>query len=109
MATSRSRGVAAIHDDRGRAAVVDPGKQSRNHVQRTLGGGETDALEAAATLGHERIEPLETQRQVTPPLVAGQRVHLVDDDRAHVAQHCPRRRRGQEQVEGLGRGDKQVW
>ncbi len=56
----------------------------------------------------QRVQPLEAERQVAAPLVAGQRVHLVDDDGAHAAQHGPRGRRGEEQVERLGRGDEQV-
>ena len=56
----------------------------------------------------QRVEALEAEREVAAPLVAGQRVHLVDDHRAHAAQQRPRRRRGEEQVERLGRGDEQV-
>ena len=54
------------------------------------------------------VEPLEGQGQMGTPLVPGQRVHLVDDDRVHAAQEGPRRRGGEQQVEGLGRGDQQV-
>jgi hypothetical protein len=59
-------------------------------------------------LGHERIETLEAQREMAAPLVPGERVHLVDDDGAHAAQQRPRRRRGEKEVEGLGRGDQQI-
>ena len=100
--------MAAVDDHRLRTAFVDPREQSRHQVERPLGRGEPDALEVPPALGHERVEPLEAQREVAAPLVAGERVHLVDDDRAHAAQQRPRRRRGEEEVEGLGRGDQQI-
>ena len=101
-------GVAAVDDHRRRAVVVHARQQARHQVERPLRGREADALEATAALGHQRVQPLEAERQVAAPLVAGQRVHLVDDHRAHAPQQRPRRGRGQEQVERLGRGDEQV-
>ena len=101
-------GVAAVDDHGRRAVVVHAREQAGHHVERALGGREADALEAAAALGDQRVQPLEAQGEVAAPLVAGQRVHLVDDDGAHAAQHGPRRRRGEEEVERLGRGHQQV-
>ena len=101
-------GVAAVDDHRRRAALVHAREQPRHEVERALGRREPDALQAAAALGHERVEPLEAQREVAAPLVAGERVHLVDDHGAHAAQQRARRRRGEEEVERLGRGHEQV-
>ena len=82
-------GVAAVDDHRRRAVVVHAREQARHQVERPLGGREADALETTAALAHQRVQPLEAQRQVAAPLVAGQRVHLVDDHRAHAAQQAP--------------------
>ena len=101
-------GVAAVDDHRGRAVVVHTRQQARHQVERPLRGREADALQTTAALAHQRVEPLEAQRQVAAPLVTGQRVHLVDDHGAHAPQQRPRRGRGQEEVERLGRGDEQV-
>ena len=101
-------GVTAVDDHRRRAALVHSREQPGHHVERSLRGREPDALQPPAALGHQRVQPLEAQRQVAAPLVAGQRVHLVDDHGAHAAQQRPRRRRGQEEVERLRRGDEQV-
>ena len=78
-------GVTAVDDDGRRAALVHAREQPRHEVERALRRREPDALQAAAALGHERIEPLEAQREVAAALVAGERVHLVDDHRAHAA------------------------
>ena len=101
-------GVTAVDDDRRRAALVHSRQQPRHEVEWALRRREPDALQAATALGHERIEPFEAQRQMAAPLVAGQRVHLVDDHGANAAQQRAGRRRGEEQVEGLGRGHEQV-
>ena len=100
--------MAAVDDDRGRAALVHSREQPGHEVERALRRRQPDALQAAPALGDERVEPLEAERQVAAALVAGQRVHLVDDDGAHPAQQRARRRRGEEEVERLGRGDEQV-
>ena len=82
-------GVAAV-DDHGRwSVVVHAREEPRHQVERPLGGREPDALETAAALGHQGVQPLEAQRQMAAPLVAGQRVHLVDDHRPHAAQERP--------------------
>ena len=101
-------GVAAVDDHGGRAVVVHAREQAGHQVERPLRGREADALEMAAALGDQRVESLEAQRQVAAALVAGQRVHLVDDHGAHAAQQRPRRGGGQEEVERLGRRDEEV-
>ncbi len=50
-------------------------------------------------------EPLEGEAEVAPPLVAGQRVDLVDDDGLDGAERGPAPGRRDEEVERLGRGD----
>ena len=82
-------GVAAVDDHGGRAVVVHAREQPRHQLERPLGGREADALETTAALAHQRVQPLQGQRQVAAPLVAGQRVHLVDDHGPHAAQERP--------------------
>ena len=101
-------GVPAVDDDRCLTPVVHTGEEARHQVEWPLRGREPDALQAAARLGHQRVETLEAERQVAATLVAGQRVHLVHDHGAHAAQQGARGRRGEQQVEGLGRGDEQI-
>ncbi len=101
-------GVAAVDDHRRRPVVVHAREQAGHHVERALRGREADALEVAAGLGDQRIQSLEAEGQMAPPLVAGQRVHLVHDDGVHAAQHGPRGRCGEEQVQRFGCGDEQV-
>ena len=100
--------MAAVDDHRRRTLVVHAREQTGHHVERALRGREADALQMAAGLGDQAVQPLEAQGQVAPPLVAGQRVHLVDDDGVHAAQHGPGGGRGQQQVQRLGRGDQNV-
>jgi hypothetical protein len=45
---------------------------------------------------------------VAPPLVAGDGVDLIDDDRPHRAQHLARPLGGEDQVERFGRGDEDM-
>ena len=54
-------GVTAVDDHGRRAALVHAREQPRHEVERALRGREPDALQVAAALGHERIEPLEAQ------------------------------------------------
>ena len=87
-------GVAAVDDDRGRPVLVHARQQPGDHVEGSLGGREPDALQPPAALGHQRIEPLEAEREVAAALVAGERVHLVDDHGPHPSEQRARRRRG---------------
>ena len=72
-----------------RAVVVHAREQARHQVERPLRGRQADALEATTALAHQGVQSFEAQRQVAAPLVAGQRVDLVDDDGPHPAQHGP--------------------
>ena len=83
MATSRSRRCPQSTHGRGRSVGVDAAQQAGHHLEGPLGGRQPDALEPAARRRDHAGQPLEAQRQVRSPLVPGQRVHLVDDDRAH--------------------------
>ena len=51
-----------------------------------LGGGQADALGPG---GGRQLEPLERERQVGPPLVAGHGMDLVDDHGLDRSQHRP--------------------
>ena len=85
-------GVPAV-DDGGRAPDrVAARQQAGHHLERALGGGQADALQPAAALRHQVGQPLEAEGEVGPPLVAGQGVDLVDDDRVDAGEH--RRERG---------------
>ena len=56
----------------------------------------------------KRVQPLERQRQVRAALVAGDRVDLVDDHRAHASQHLAARFAGEQDVERLRRRHQDV-
>ena len=56
---------------------------------------------------HPVLEPLEGEREVAAPLGGGQGVDLVDDHRLDAAQRLAGRR-GEHEVERLGRGDEDV-
>src|SRR5271154_283155 len=74
----------------------------------TLGGGEADALQAAAGEGGcERFEALEGEGQVGAALAGHEGVDLVEDDGLDGAESFAGLG-GEEQVEGLGRGDEDV-
>ncbi len=100
--------VPAVDDGGGGSGRVHPGQQAGHHVERSLGGRQPDALQPVPPGRHQVGQPLEAQGQVGAPLVAGQGVHLVDDDGVDAPEHGPRRRRGQQQVERLRGGDQQV-
>ena len=53
--------MAAVHDHRRRAVLVDAGEKPGDEVQGALRRRESDALEGAAALGHECVESLEAQ------------------------------------------------
>ena len=86
------------------AAGVEAAEEAGDLVERPLGGRQADALGRPLAEG---FEPLEGERQVRAPLGGGQRVDLVDDHRLDVAQGLAGRR-GEHEVERLGRGDEQV-
>ena len=103
-------GVAAVDDHRRRPVVVHAGEQPRHQVERPLGGGEADALEAAPALADRAaVQPLEGQRQVAAPFVVGQRVCTSST----ITVRTPRRSARDEgavrrRVERLRRRDEQV-
>ena len=71
------------------------------------GAGWPTARCAAAASAQRSLQPLERERQVRAALGGGQRVDLVDDHGLDVDERLARRR-GEHQVERLGRGDQQV-
>ena len=88
-------------DDLDRAVAA---QEAGDLVERPLGRREPDPLRVAAG---QVGQPLQRERQMRAALPAGQRVDLVDDDRLDAGQHLARRR-GQDQVERLGRRDQDV-
>ena len=101
--------VAALADvDDRRAAAAPSDQQARRHLERPHRRRQADALRAARRRRHQRVEPLERQRQVRAALVGRDGVDLVDDHRAHVAQRPPPRLRRQQDEQRLRRGDQDV-
>ncbi len=92
----------ACVDDRDLTA--DPAEEGGDLLQRPLGGRQADALDVAAD---QMVEPLQREHQVGAALGGGDRVDLVDDHRLDARQRLAGRR-GQHQVERLGRGDQDV-
>ena len=82
-------------DDRLAAVAAAPTSNRAADLQRPHRRRQPDALQARARCGlrHQRLEPLERQREVRAALVGGDRVDLVDDHGAHVAQRPPARAR----------------
>jgi hypothetical protein len=94
-------GHAGIDEaDRARA-----GHEAADLLERTLRRREADALNRP--LGHERLQPLDAQRQMRTTLRPGDRMHLVEDQRPHRLQQLAPLGR-QEQVERLGSRDQDV-
>ena len=87
------------------AGQVHPGQEVGNLRHRFLRRRQPDPR--WPLLGHV-IQPSQRQRQVRTPLVAHDRVNLVEDDRANRAQDLPRLLRRQHQVERLRRRDQDL-
>ncbi len=81
-----------------------PAEEVGHLLQRALRGRQADALRRA---GRDRLQPLERQHQVGPALGGGHRVDLVDDHGVDVDQRVGGRR-GEHEVQALGRGDEQI-
>ncbi len=107
---SRSRRQPASMTATGRGSNVDPPtfRQAAQvpgyFIERTLGGRKTDPDEAR---GIDRLQALQQQGQEDAPLVAADRMDLVDD---HMRDHaeglsCPA---GEHQVERLRRRDEDI-
>jgi hypothetical protein len=94
--------AARINKD---AVPARAGQEAPHLVEGLHRGAEADALERRRG---ERLEPLQRQRQVRAPLVAHQRVDLVDDHGADGLQHPPAAVAREQQVERLGRRDQHV-
>jgi hypothetical protein len=90
-------------DDDGPGARTD--EEPRDELDRALRRREADAHRRARD---ERVEALEAQREVCAPLVADDRVDLVDDHGVDACEPFARPRRGQQDVERLGRRDEDV-
>ena len=87
------------------ASLGTTGEKGGECLHRFLGCREADQLRTTANL---RLEPLEREGQMAPTLVPGEGVNLVHDDRLHVPERLATPGRGEDQVEGLGRGDEDV-
>ena len=106
--------VGHRHDDlevpllgRGRLHDVDrpaTGEVAGDLLDRADGGGQPDPLGGPLEAG---VEPLEGEGQVGAALGAGQRVHLVDDDRLDAGERLARGR-GEDEEQRLGRRDEHV-
>ncbi len=88
------------------ARPVRADEEARDVLDRPLRRGEADAGRRGA--GRDVLEALERQREVAAAAVAGERVDLVDDHGANVAQRLAAAFRGEQQVERLRRGDQDV-
>src|SRR5918999_477103 len=76
-------------EDRARqifAARAGSDEQPSDATDRPLSGRQPNALRAP---GADMLEPLERESEVRPPLVARDRVDLVDDDGVHGFEHGP--------------------
>ena len=100
-----ARAAVAGIDDRaiergtfGRRADQEP----RHLLDRLLRRGQTDAGEPPPA---QNIQAFQRQREMAAALVAGERVDLVDDDRARGRQHLAARLGAEQDVERLGRRD----
>ena len=110
---------------RSRAARCDTSSAGRARSRRwpsTAGARPRSSSRAVCSMGRwvadrpmrwgrrpelEVLEPLEGEGQVRPPLVAGQGVDLVHDDRLHLAERRPAALGGDQEVEALGRRDQE--
>ena len=100
-------GRRRLHDDDGAPPVLERARAAQelgDRVDRADRGRQADPLRRAGTgrVVEQGVEPLERQREVRAALGAGDRVDLVDDDRAHAREPGPGARR-QHEVQRLGR------
>ncbi len=85
--------------------VACAGEEVGDPVDGFLGGRNADARERT---GGEPFQALHRKGQMRPPLVADQRVDLVDDERVHVRQDPPPARAREQQVKALRRRHQDV-
>ncbi len=88
-------------DERDRAAAGD---ETPDLLERPLGGGEPEPLNPPCG---ETLQPFHREREMRAALGTGDRVDLVEDQRLDAAQALAGRR-GEHQVERLGRRDQDV-
>ncbi len=87
--------VAGVDDGRvgcAEGVVTGADEQPGHRVDRLLGGGQPDPDRRSSTT--DMVEPLQGERQMRAPLVTGERMDLVHDDRAtevSTARDCVRR------------------
>ena len=96
------------------------GQESGDEFNGVLGGGESDtqrrlrspgdqgARTQAVFAADQRVETLQSERQVGTALVVRDGVDLIDDHRLHVAEIVPALLRRQQNVERLRRSHKNV-
>ncbi len=77
-------------------------------MRRCCEAGEELARAEAVFAGDEGVEAFEREGEVGSALVGGDGVDLVDDDGADAAEVFPALSGGEEDVEGLRRGDEDV-
>ena len=85
--------------------IARAGEEVGDPVNGLLRGRNPDAREWT---GGKPFQPLHGKRQVRSPLVAHQRVDLVDDERVHVRQDAPAARTREQQVQAFGRRHQDV-
>ena len=90
-------------DDLGQGPVAD--EEPRHRLDRPLRGREADARRPLLA---QRLQALEREGEVRAPLVARDRVDLVDDDGLDRAERVAPLLAGDEQIEGLGGGDDEA-
>ena len=95
--------MARVHDGGQRLAGAD--QELSDLLDWPLGGREADPL---WPLADQRVEPRQRQRQMAAALVTRHGVDFVDDHRADRAQHLARALGGENQIQGLRRGDEDV-
>ena len=100
--------VTAVDDGGGIPSPIRAREEPGHHRERPLGGREADPLQAPAAGRHQLGQAFEGEGEVGAALVAGQGVHLVDDDGVGAPEHGPRGGGGQQQVERFGGGHQQV-
>ncbi len=104
--------VDDLHGPRREGAVASranlaAAEEARHLVQGARRGRQADALERRGAAGAEGLQALQREEQVGASLGGDQRVDLVDDHRLDGGEHGARRR-GEQEVERLGRGDEDV-
>ena len=80
------------------------GEEALHLLHRPHGGGQADPLRGAL---QEGVQPFEGEGEVGAALGSRDGVHLVQDDGLHAAE-CLAGLRGEDEEEGLGRGDEDV-